>query len=51
MESAFGSSGSPLQIPGRVLVGEGVLIKMCRYFLKDIFALYNIYLFFGLSIR
>lgn len=30
VESCFGSSGGPLQLPGRVLVGEGVLIKMCR---------------------
>jgi hypothetical protein len=30
VESCFGSSGQPLSIPGRVLVGEGVLTKMCR---------------------
>ncbi|GAB6018414.1 Pleckstrin y domain-containing F member 1 [Chamberlinius hualienensis] len=30
VESCFGSSGQPLGIPGRVLVGEGVLTKMCR---------------------
>lgn len=30
VEAGFGSSGTPLQIPGRVLVGEGVLVKMCR---------------------
>jgi len=30
VESYFGSSGVPLAIPGRVLVGEGVLTKMCR---------------------
>ncbi|CAG0881312.1 unnamed protein product [Darwinula stevensoni] len=30
VESCFGSSGQPLQVPGRVLVGEGVLTKMCR---------------------
>lgn len=30
VESCFGSSGQPLAIPGRVLVGEGVLTKMCR---------------------
>lgn len=30
VESCFGSSGEPLAIPGRVLVGEGVLTKMCR---------------------
>ncbi|XP_037915800.1 pleckstrin homology domain-containing family F member 1 homolog isoform X2 [Hermetia illucens] len=30
VENCFGSSGQPLAIPGRVLVGEGVLTKMCR---------------------
>ncbi|EDW66440.1 uncharacterized protein Dvir_GJ16034 [Drosophila virilis] len=30
VESCFGSSGVPLAVPGRVLVGEGVLTKMCR---------------------
>lgn len=30
VENCFGSSGVPLAIPGRVLVGEGVLTKMCR---------------------
>nr|CAG4645870.1 EOG090X0FI9 [Lynceus sp. MCZ IZ 141354] len=30
VEACFGSSGQPLQVPGRVLVGEGVLTKMCR---------------------
>ncbi|XP_022201227.2 pleckstrin homology domain-containing family F member 2 isoform X2 [Nilaparvata lugens] len=30
VESCFGSSGQPLNVPGRVLVGEGVLTKMCR---------------------
>jgi len=30
VESCFGSSGLPLAVPGRVLVGEGVLTKMCR---------------------
>lgn len=30
VENCFGSSGEPLAIPGRVLVGEGVLTKMCR---------------------
>lgn len=30
VESCFGSSGQPLEVPGRVLVGEGVLTKMCR---------------------
>ena len=30
VESCFGTSGQPLAVPGRVLVGEGVLNKMCR---------------------
>ncbi|XP_076054213.1 pleckstrin homology domain-containing family F member 2-like isoform X3 [Oratosquilla oratoria] len=30
VESCFGTSGQPLAVPGRVLVGEGVLTKMCR---------------------
>lgn len=30
VEQCFGSSGQPLTIPGRVLVGEGVLTKLCR---------------------
>ncbi|KOX70790.1 Pleckstrin homology domain-containing family F member 2 [Melipona quadrifasciata] len=30
VENCFGSSGQPLAVPGRVLVGEGVLTKMCR---------------------
>ena len=30
VESCFGSSGLSLSVPGRVLVGEGVLTKMCR---------------------
>ncbi|KAI1733082.1 FYVE zinc finger domain-containing protein [Ditylenchus destructor] len=30
VEACFGSSGSPLRLSGRVLVGEGVLVKMCR---------------------
>ncbi|XP_017769556.1 PREDICTED: pleckstrin homology domain-containing family F member 2 isoform X2 [Nicrophorus vespilloides] len=30
VESCFGTSGQPLGVPGRVLVGEGVLTKMCR---------------------
>ncbi|OXA51853.1 pleckstrin homology domain-containing family F member 2 [Folsomia candida] len=30
VESCFGSSGQPLSVPGRVLVGEGILTKMCR---------------------
>ncbi|CAN8010396.1 unnamed protein product [Ixodes pacificus] len=30
IENCFGSSGQPLAAHGRVLVGEGVLTKMCR---------------------
>jgi hypothetical protein len=30
VENCFGGSGQTLSIPGRVLVGEGVLTKMCR---------------------
>ncbi|XP_056639047.1 pleckstrin homology domain-containing family F member 2 isoform X2 [Diorhabda carinulata] len=30
VESCFGSSGQPLGVPGRVLVGEGSLTKICR---------------------
>ncbi|XP_067881766.1 pleckstrin homology domain-containing family F member 1-like [Heterodontus francisci] len=30
VERCFGASGQPLAIPGRVLVGEGLLTKVCR---------------------
>ncbi|VDN01652.1 unnamed protein product [Thelazia callipaeda] len=30
VEACFGSAGQPLAAYGRVLVGEGVLVKMCR---------------------
>jgi len=30
VESCFGTAGQPLAVPGRVLVGEGVLTKACR---------------------
>ncbi|KAJ8298566.1 hypothetical protein KUTeg_022626 [Tegillarca granosa] len=30
VEQCFGASGQPLQVTGRVLVGEGVLTKLCR---------------------
>ncbi|XP_078334824.1 pleckstrin homology domain-containing family F member 2-like isoform X3 [Crassostrea virginica] len=30
VEQCFGASGQPLFVPGRALVGEGVLTKMCR---------------------
>lgn len=30
VENCFGASGQPLMVQGRVLVGEGVLTKLCR---------------------
>jgi len=30
VESCFGSAGQPLKVPGRILIGEGILTKMCR---------------------
>ena len=30
VEACFGTAGQPLGVPGRVLVGEGVLTKSCR---------------------
>jgi hypothetical protein len=30
VEKCFGASGQPLAVTGRVLVGEGVLTKLCR---------------------
>jgi len=30
VEQCFGAAGQPLTVPGRVLVGEGVLTKSCR---------------------
>ncbi|KAJ8291036.1 hypothetical protein GJAV_G00020680 [Gymnothorax javanicus] len=30
VEGCFGAAGQPLAIPGRVLIGEGVLTKVCR---------------------
>jgi len=30
VEQCFGTAGQPLAVPGRVLVGEGVLTKACR---------------------
>lgn len=30
VESCFGNAGQPLTVPGRVLVGEGILTKACR---------------------
>lgn len=34
VEQCFGSSGQPLAISNRALIGEGVLLKMCRKKLK-----------------
>lgn len=31
VEQCFGKMAKPLNLFGRVLVGEGVLVKMCRY--------------------
>ncbi|KAB0341360.1 hypothetical protein FD754_018286 [Muntiacus muntjak] len=30
VENCFGAAGQPLTVPGRVLIGEGVLTKLCR---------------------
>uniref|UniRef100_A0A8C5KDB7 Pleckstrin homology domain containing, family F (with FYVE domain) member 2 n=1 Tax=Jaculus jaculus TaxID=51337 RepID=A0A8C5KDB7_JACJA len=30
VENCFGAAGQPLTIPGRVLIGEGALTKLCR---------------------
>ncbi|KAK7877746.1 hypothetical protein WMY93_030560 [Mugilogobius chulae] len=30
VESCFGAAGQPLAVPGRVLIGEGILTKVCR---------------------
>lgn len=48
VESCFGPSGHPLGVPGRVLVGEGVLTKMCRKKPKArVFFLFNDVLVYG----
>ncbi|KAK6972421.1 Pleckstrin y domain-containing F member 2 [Biomphalaria glabrata] len=48
VEQSFGSSGQPLGLPGRVLVGEGVLTKMCRKRAKPRqFFLFNDVLVYG----
>ncbi|XP_035736855.1 pleckstrin homology domain-containing family F member 1 homolog isoform X1 [Vespa mandarinia] len=48
VENCFGSSGQPLAVPGRVLVGEGVLTKMCRKKAKPRqFFLFNDILVYG----
>eukprot|EP00092_Neocalanus_flemingeri_P046542 GFUD01052375.1.p1 GENE.GFUD01052375.1~~GFUD01052375.1.p1 ORF type:complete len:264 (+),score=85.11 GFUD01052375.1:114-905(+) len=48
VEGCFGSAGQPLTVPGRVLVGEGVLTKACRKKLKPRqFFLFNDLLVYG----
>lgn len=48
VENCFGASGQPLAIQGRVLVGEGVLTKMCRKKAKPRqFFLFNDILVYG----
>jgi pleckstrin homology domain-containing family F len=48
VENAFGSSGLPLVQPGRILIGEGTLIKMCRKKAKQRqFFLFNDILLYG----
>ena len=48
VESCFGSAGQPLSVPGRVLVGEGILTKACRKKLKPRqFFLFNDLLVYG----
>ena len=51
VEKCFGASGQPLAVSGRVLVGEGVLTKLCRkkpkprqVSLKDMEDIFHIYL-------
>ena len=48
VEGCFGSAGQPLCVPGRVLVGEGVLTKACRKKVKPRqFFLFNDLLVYG----
>jgi len=48
VESCFGTSGQPLNVNGRVLVGQGVLKKSCRKRLKPRrFFLFNDILVYG----
>uniref|UniRef100_A0A8C5V3J5 Pleckstrin homology domain-containing family F member 1 n=1 Tax=Microcebus murinus TaxID=30608 RepID=A0A8C5V3J5_MICMU len=48
VESCFGASGQPLALPGRVLLGEGVLTKECRKKHKPrVFFLFNDILVYG----
>ena len=51
IESCFGNGGEKLVKHGRVLVGEGVLIKMCRKKPKSrYFFLFNDMLVYGTSV-
>ena len=52
VEKCFGASGQPLAVSGRVLVGEGVLTKLCRkkpkprqVSFKDMEDIFHIYLY------
>ncbi|XP_066205600.1 pleckstrin homology domain-containing family F member 1 [Saccopteryx leptura] len=48
VESCFGASGQPLALPGRVLLGEGVLTKECRKKAKPrVFFLFSDILVYG----
>nr|XP_025039470.1 pleckstrin homology domain-containing family F member 1 [Pelodiscus sinensis] len=48
VENCFGASGQPLAVPGRVLLGEGILTKECRKKAKPrIFFLFNDILVYG----
>ncbi|KAM4722150.1 pleckstrin homology domain-containing family F member 1 [Rhinophrynus dorsalis] len=48
VENCFGASGQALAIPGRVLIGEGILTKECRKKPKPrIFFLFNDILVYG----
>ncbi|MEE6500576.1 hypothetical protein FKM82_003834 [Ascaphus truei] len=48
VESCFGASGQPLSVPGRVLIGEGILTKECRKKPKPrIFFLFDDILVYG----
>ncbi|KAG9341298.1 hypothetical protein JZ751_019400 [Albula glossodonta] len=48
VESHFGPSGKPLKKPGRVLVGEGRLMKQCRHSPRPrVFFLFNDILVYG----
>ncbi|XP_072488214.1 pleckstrin homology domain-containing family F member 1 isoform X2 [Notamacropus eugenii] len=48
VESCFGASGQPLALPGRVLLGEGILTKECRKKPKPrIFFLFSDILVYG----